>query len=451
MIEELFQKQRDYFFKSAPFSYSDRMGWLESLGKMIGENRKAIADALYKDLKKSELESVLSEINFVVDEIHYAQKNLKSWMKTRCVRSSLLVFPAQSKILAEARGQILVLSPWNYPFQLAISPCVAALAAGNTVILKPSEISAQTTLLLENLVSQYFHPEVFSVVSGDAAIAQKLMSLPFDFCFFTGSTPVGKIVMESCAKNLTPLCLELGGKSPALVDESAHLKLSSRKIVWGKFFNTGQTCVAPDYVWAHEKVYEELLENLKNDIIDFYGVDPKSSKDFGRIISDRHFERLQKLHDPSKVWTTGEWDKVERYIPPSIYRDVSWSDALMQDEIFGPLLPVLKFKTWDEVIAKQQSLPKPLSLYLFAENERVKDLVSQKISFGGGCINDTLMHLSNPRLPFGGVGSSGMGAYHGKFGFDLMSHHKALLEQRSWGDLRSKYPPYKGLRKLFKI
>jgi len=446
MLQEIFDAQKNFYLNSDIPDFQERTQRISAIESCIRTHKNEIAKALNLDLGKSLFESYFSEIEYVLDEIIFIKKHLRYWMKTRRVWSHWLQFPAKSIILREPLGQVLAMAPWNYPFQLALTPVVAALAAGNTVILKPSEMAPHTSQLMEKIFSD-LDPRIFKVVLGDAQTAEKLLNLDFDFCFFTGSTPVGKKVMEQAAKKLIPVCLELGGKSPALVDASANIDLSARKIVYGKFFNAGQTCVAPDYVWAHESIYESLLEKLKFYTLKFYGTDPKASEDFGRIINEKHFERLKNLHRSDLCVLGGEWDLAKRFVPPSIYKDVTWNDELMKDEIFGPLLPVLKFKDWTEVQSVLLKKPKPLAFYLFSNDKELNAQVLKRFPFGGGCVNDCIIQLANPRLPFGGVGASGMGAYHGRYGFDLMSHQKAVAVQKQIFDFDAKYPPYTWAKK----
>jgi aldehyde dehydrogenase (NAD+) len=450
-MQRILKLQREAFLSAPPSGLAERLGRLATLKKMIQENMGAIYKALDADLKKSRMESFLSEIDFVIKDICFAEKNLKNWMKVERVGSPLLLFPARSELRKEAFGQVLVLSPWNYPFQLALAPVVGALAAGNTVVLKPSEISQATSALLETLIAKYFKPEVFTCVCGEASTAQELLKLPFDFIFFTGSTEVGRKVMEAASKNLTPVCLELGGKSPALVDEDVDVNLAAKKIVWGKFFNAGQTCVAPDYVLVPRKLEEKVLAALKKYVLEFFGENPRESRDYGRIVSLRHWQRLCRFVDPAKLYHGGSSTESDRFLGPTLLQNVSWEDAVMKEEIFGPILPVLSYESWELMLEDQRRRPKPLALYFFSRSKTRTEEVLSRLSFGGACVNDTIVHLSNEDLPFGGVGSSGMGAYHGKYSFDLFSHKKAVLQQSARFDLPARYPPYKLLRKLKKL
>jgi aldehyde dehydrogenase (NAD+) len=368
------------------------------------------------------------------------------------VRGSLFNFPSKNKIYSEPYGVALVIGAWNYPVQLTLNPVIGAMAAGNCVIAKPSEMAPNSSALMAKLINKNFNPSYLHVVEGAAETSQQLINTPPDYIFFTGSTRVGKLIMKSAAKHLTPLTLELGGKSPAIVDETADLKKTAQRIAWGKFVNAGQTCVAPDYLYVHTSVQEKLLDELQAAIHKFYGANPRQSADYPRIVNDDHFERLTGYLDNGTTVTGGKAVADERYIAPTILTDISRNDAIMQEEVFGPILPVLSFTEIDTVISALNDQPSPLALYIFSDNKAQQKRLINDVSFGGGCINDSIVHLANPRLPFGGVGQSGMGSYHGKTSFDVFSHQKSIMKKNTWFDIPMRYPPYndklKWLKKL---
>jgi len=456
--QEVFQKTltslQKYFFAGKIKSYEARITALYQLERMVRENIDAIQDALYQDLKKPAQETFLSEVAFVLEEIAVAKKNLKKWMKPQNRRTSIPLWPARSKIYSEPLGIILIIGPWNYPFQLIFAPLVGAIAAGNCSVLKPSELTPHTAQLIEALVSKYFSSEFVKVINGGVSETTALLNLKFDHIFFTGSTSVGKIVMQAAAKNLIPVTLELGGKSPVIVTERADIDLSARRIVWGKFFNAGQTCVAPDYLYAHERVADVLTEKMKVRIKDYFGESPQQSQSFARIINRKNCERLATLVDSKKVRVGGTIDLNANYIEPTIVADVDWNDPIMSEEIFGPVLPVLIYENLDELFQILKSKPKPLSAYLFSESSQEQSKFIDHLSFGGGCINDVLVHLGTPHLPFGGVGASGFGNYHGANSFKTFSHEKSVMKRFNVLDVSLRYPPYTDkklnfLRKFF--
>ena len=367
-------------------------------------------------------------------------KNLNSLAKPKKVRTNLANQLGSSKIYPEPLGCTLVLGAWNYPYQLSLSPVVAALAAGNTCILKPSEIAENTMKAMAKIINENFPKDYFYVAEGGIEETTEILKLKFDKIFFTGSPKVGQIIYEAAAKHLTPVTLELGGKSPAIVTSSANFEVAAKRIVWGKFLNAGQTCVAPDYILVDEKVKDSFLDSLQSYIQKFNY--HSESENYTQIINQRNFDRLVNLIDQEKVYFGGKTDAAKRYIEPTIMHDVTWNDKVMQEEIFGPILPVLTFKNFNEALLQIAAYEKPLSAYLFSDNSEEKEEFTSKISFGGGCINDVVMHLSNDYLPFGGVGNSGIGNYHGKYGFDAFSHQKAVLDRATWGEPDLKYPPY---------
>lgn len=446
----LLDKQKTYFHTNVTKMETWRIDQLLKLETMIRENESEILKALKMDLGKSEFEAYATEVGFLLDNIKKTVKHLKSWMKPQKVSLPLHQFGASGTVMYEPYGSVLIIGPFNYPFQLVMEPLVAALAAGNTAVLKPSEYTEHTSDLLERLIGKTFDESAIAVVRGDRKVTSALIHMPFDHIFFTGSVPVGKIVMEAASKNLTPVTLELGGKSPTIVEDSANIEIAAKRIVWGKFMNAGQTCIAPDYIYVSSRKADALIEAMKKSIQDFYGTNVKNSPDYGRIVSDKHFNRLTELMDYNKVVFGGETVFDEKYIEPTILYPVTWQDKVMEDEIFGPILPVMIYESLNEVIEEVRKRPKPLALYLFTENDTVQERIMTSLSFGGGCINDTLSHVVPHDLPFGGVGHSGHGYYHGKAGFLTLSHTKSILKKSTKLDIKVAFPPYKGKLKLIK-
>ncbi|HLS24096.1 MAG TPA: aldehyde dehydrogenase [Pseudogracilibacillus sp.] len=439
-MQEIVNKQRTYYFSGATRPYAFRVEQLKKLQNMLKTYEKDIYRALKADLNKSKHEAITTELGVLHTEIDFALKHLKDWMEDEEVPAPLTHKGSNSYITYEPYGVTLVIAPWNYPLQLALAPVIGALAAGNTVVLKPSEISVHTSNLLNKMISATFEPEICTVVEGAVEETNALLEQRFDYIFFTGSTHIGKIIMEKASKHLTPVTLELGGKSPTIVDEDCNISLSAKRIVWGKYTNAGQTCVAPDYVYVHEKIYMKFLRALKRQIHRLYGKRPLNNKDYGRIINKKHFDRLTKLLEDAKIYHGGEVSKENLTIEPTIVTDITWNDPVMQEEIFGPILPVLSYSNIDEVILKVQENDKPLALYYFGNNKENEEKVLTSIPFGGGCVNDTLYHLATPYLPFGGVGPSGIGAYHGKYSFETFSHRKSILKQTTLFDNPVRYP-----------
>ena len=435
-------------------SWEFRWQTLQTLETLILDNTDQICAALFADLRKPKQESVISEIAVVLEEIRLAKKKLKKWMSVRRVVAPIALWPSRNRIHYEPLGTVLIIGPWNYPFQLLVAPLAGAIAAGNTVVLKPSELTQNTAKLISELFKKYFSSDYIRVVNGGIPETTSLLEQKFDYIFFTGSTPVGKIIMQAAAKNLTPVTLELGGKSPVIVCEDADLDLTARRIVWGKFYNAGQTCVAPDYLYVQNTVAQILIKKIKACIEDQFGVNPKSSESFGRIVNLANCQRLAKLMDSQKVICGGDVDLETLYIAPTVLTSVSWNDEIMKQEIFGPLLPVLTFERTDEVFKIVNQKPKPLSAYFFSRSRSLQKEFVDKVSFGGGCINDTVVHLSNPYLPFGGVGDSGMRSYHGENSFRTFSHAKSVIYRSGFLDLSARYAPYnerklKFLKRLF--
>lgn len=449
-MEELLKKQRQYFSSGKTRSLDFRVKKLLKLKESILENEKSITDALKKDLNKSQTESYMTEIGVILEEIKYALKNIKSWVKPEKVKTPLTQFRAQSYIYSEPYGLSLIIGTWNYPFLLCFSPLIGAITAGNCAIVKPSEVSPDCSKIISRIIKDVFDEAHVESVEGGVETATELLSYKFDYIFYTGSVNVGKIVMQAASKNLTPVTLELGGKSPCIIDKEIDIDVTARRIVWGKFMNAGQTCIAPDYIYVHKKVKKELIESLGKSIKELYGENPKESPDYPRIVNEKHLDRLLGLINKGKIIIGGESDKKNLYIAPTIIDEVDWEDPIMQEEIFGPILPIMEYSNLDEVIEAVNSHPKPLALYLFSDNKEVQQKIIEKTSSGGVCINAPTYHQVSSLLPFGGVGDSGMGNYHGKFSFDTFSHKKAVVIKSFFPDLKIMYPPYKGKLKLLR-
>jgi len=441
----LIQRQRQHFNTGATRPLAFRQEQLRRLQSAIEARDTEILEALRADLRKPAHEAYTSEIGFVLSDIRHALKHLPAWMKPRRRRLPLIAWPGKGCLLPEPLGDALIIGPWNYPFQLLFSPLVGALAAGNCVVLKPSEFAPHTARVISELIADTFPSEYITVVEGDRKTAEALLLEKFDAIFFTGSTSVGKSVMAAAARHLTPVTLELGGKCPAIVCADAPLEMTARRIAWGKFMNAGQTCVAPDFVLVERQVFKPLLEALRRVIREFYGDNPQTSPDYGRIINRGHFDRL--IHCAASC----KCDAEDLYIAPTLLPGVSWEDAVMQEEIFGPILPVLPFDSIDEVPSLLRERPSPLALYLFTNDRAIQDRIVAGTRSGGVCINDTIVHMLGQDLPFGGVGESGMGKCHGKAGFECFSHERAIVRRFTSFDLRFRYPPAKlSLEKLKK-
>ncbi|SMO84698.1 aldehyde dehydrogenase (NAD+) [Gracilimonas mengyeensis] len=447
---ELLKRQKEYFASGATKSVDFRIHQLKTLKELLKEHEQEFVDAVYQDFKKPELETYATELGVLHDEINLVLKKLNKWVMPRKKKQTLISFPSYNYTVAEPYGSVLIIAPWNYPIQLALMPLIGAIAAGNTAVIKPSELTPNTSAVLNRVLGKWFKPELVAVEEGEVEKANALLSQNFDYIFFTGSPRVGKIVMEAAAKHLTPFTLELGGKSPCIVDETADLEKAARRIAWGKGLNAGQTCVAPDYLLVHESVQDELLQGLKEAFQEFYGDDPFKSPDYARIVNKDHFERLCSYLKDGQIYYGGQFDESELYISPTILTDISEGAKIMEEEIFGPLLPVITFKEMDEVIRTVKSKPKPLSLYIFTKNSATEGRVIEECSFGSGAVNDVVIQLSNPHLPFGGVGQSGIGSYRGKHSFDTFSHTKSIMKKYFWLDIPFRYPPYKGKLKWIK-
>ena len=419
-----------------------RIQKLELLKKVIQKYESGVIKALKTDLGRSEFETYATEIGFIFEEINYTLKHLESWAKVKKVKTPITLFPGKSFIHPEPYGVILIISPWNYPFQLCLSPFIGAVAAGNRVVLKPSEFATETSSIIRKIISEVFKEDQVVVVEGGLDETQTLLKQKFDYIFFTGSTGVGKVIMKAAAENLTPVTLELGGKSPCLIEESANIEIAAKRVAWGKFLNAGQTCVAPDYVLIPRHLQDQFLDRLSFYIITFYGKDVRTSSDYPRIVNNRHFDRLKSLLIESKIAIGGELNREQNFISPTVMKNVELSDKVMQDEIFGPILPIIPYDNLQDAIKNILDFPKPLAFYLFSEDSQKQKAIISAIPFGGGCINDTVIHLANPNLPFGGVGTSGIGSYHGQKSFDTFTHYKSLYQQGTLVDIPLRYPPY---------
>ena len=417
---------------------------LEKLRTTILTKETLINEALKKDLGKSAFEAYATEVGFILEEINYTLKNIENWARPKKVRTPFTLFPGKSSVLSEPYGVVLVISPWNYPFQLCFSPFIGAFAAGNRVVIKPSEYAPHTSAIMKSIVAEVFEESEVRIVEGALEETQVLLSQKFDYIFFTGSTAVGKVMMKAAAEHLTPVTLELGGKSPCLIEESANMDVAAKRCTWGKFLNAGQTCVAPDYVLVPRNKQHLFIERMGHHLKTFYGHDPKTSSDYARIVNEKHFDRLEALILKEKVIIGGKTHREENFIEPTVMKDVSWDDKVMDDEIFGPLLPVIPYDNINEAIEQVLRRPKPLAFYLFSEDAKRRKEIISRVPFGGGCINDTVIHLANPHLPFGGVGTSGIGSYHGKKSFDTFTHYKSVFEQGTKVDIPLRYPPYEG-------
>jgi len=442
-VDKIIEDHYKFFESKKSRDIDFRINQLRSLKSAIKKYEYKIYEALYKDLGKCEFESYTTEVGFVLNSISHTIKNLKKWAKKEKVKTPLYLFPAKSFIISEPYGTVLIIGPYNYPFQLLVEPLVGALAAGNCVVLKPSENVPNLSRVITEMITETFPKEYIRSVEGGIETNTSLINGTFDYIFFTGSAQVGKIIMEAAARNLVPVTLELGGKSPVIVDESADIRVAAKRIIWGKTINVGQTCVAPDYVVVNNKVKDELIKELKLQIQSFYGKDAMESKDYGRIVNDRHFIRLKNILDKEadKIIYGGKVNREKRYIEPTLI-DASWEGAAMSEEIFGPILPIISFSNLDEIIGEIKKLSKPLALYLFTENYEVEKKVLEETSSGGACINDTITHLANPELPFGGVGNSGIGAYHGKESFKTFSHRKSVVRKTTKINIPIVFPPF---------
>ena len=450
-IKTTIENQRQYFEQGHTKDIPFRINRLKTLEQAIKKNEKKIISALKKDLNKAAYESYMTEVGLILGDIRFMIKNIRRWSRPQKVKTPLIYPFASSYSYPEPYGIALVVSPWNYPFQLALAPLIGAIAAGNCAVLKPSEYAPHTAGIISEILADIFENRYVTAITGDVETGKALLEQKFDYIFFTGSVPVGKIVMAAASRHLTPVTLELGGKSPCIVDRETNINLAARRIVSGKFINAGQTCIAPDYLMVHKSVKAALVNGMRKYITQFYGEQPRESGDYSRIINNRHFERVAAYLDRGTIIVGGETDQKQLYISPTLLDNIGWEDPVMQEEIFGPILPILEYQDLSRVIAAVNARPKPLALYFFSTNKQNQQRILKEISFGGGCINDTLLHFANPHLSFGGVGNSGMGRYHGKASFDTFSHRKSILKNRLSFDLPLRYPPYKNLKYLKKI
>ena len=444
-INGLVAKQRKYFQTGATLPVSTRITALRGLYDTISRYENEIHDALKKDLGKSGFESYMCETGLVLDEISYMLKHIRRFAREKRVRTPLAQFHSRSFKKPSPYGVTLIMSPWNYPFMLTLSPLADALAAGNTAVVKPSAYSPYTSEIIMKILSQCFDPQYVAVVTGGRTENTCLLREHFDYIFFTGSQAVGKEVMRNAAEHLTPVTLELGGKSPCIVDQSANIRLAARRIVFGKYLNCGQTCVAPDYIYCHRSVKDALVKEIKQQIqIQIqYGREPLHNPDYGKIINEKHFDRILGLIEERKTVHGGNSDRKALRIEPTVLDNVTFSDPVMQEEIFGPVMPILVFDSLEEVIDRINTMPHPLALYFFTSDKAAAKEITSRCGFGGGCINDTIIHLATTEMGFGGFGESGMGAYHGKTGFDTFSHYKSIVDKKTWLDLPMRYQPYR--------
>jgi acyl-CoA reductase-like NAD-dependent aldehyde dehydrogenase len=446
-IKKVLKEQKEYFDSGKTLPVEERIIALESLKNCIIKNEALISDALFKDFRRPGFEAYATEIGSILEEINKAIKEIKSWVVPVKISTPPVLFSSKSEIIHNPYGLVLIMGAWNYPFALSLVPLVGAIAAGNCVIVKPSEVSSNSSKVIARIIKESFDQKHIRAIEGGVEIATKLLSQRFDYIFFTGGTTVGKIVAKAAAKNLTPCTLELGGKSPCVVNDASNLALVAKRIVWGKFINAGQTCIAPDYILVKKDLKEDLITNLQNTITTFYGANPEESYDYCRIVNKNHFDRLTLLMKSGKVVFGGKTDKKHLYISPTLITEVTWKDKIMKEEIFGPILPIITYDNIDQVITKMKKQEKPLAIYLFTEDPYLQTRIKNETSSGGLCINATILHTTNMELPFGGVGNSGIGKYHGYFSFQTFSHQKAVMSKSFWPDLDISYPPYK--EKLF--
>lgn len=441
-IADQVQKQRDFFLTNATKDVAFRLAQLKKLKKLLQEKEADMDNAIYADFRKGSFDNYSTELSVIYHELNLAIKKVKKWSRRKRVSTGLANFPGSSFIIPEPLGTVLVIGAWNYPYQVSLVPVISAIAAGNTVILKPSELPVETSRVMMELINHNFPPEYLHVIEGGIPETTELLNQKWDKIFFTGSTKVGYIVHQAAAKNMTPVTLELGGKSPTFVLPDANLQRSAQRIVWAKFLNAGQTCVAPDYILIHESILAAFLNHLVTFIKKYYPPGEHRSQEDLQIINHRNFDRLIGLIDEEKTYFGGTHDRDQRWIEPTIMTDVNFDDKIMSEEIFGPILPVITYKDLNTAIAQVKKLPKPLSCYVFSNHKKQINKLLTEISFGSGAINDAIMQLVNSNLPFGGVGQSGIGSYHGKYGFDTFSHQKSMIKKPNWFEPNIKYPPY---------
>lgn len=449
-IPKLLQLQRNFFNTEKTRDISYLKNSLKSLKNEIINREEDIYKALEKDFKKSRFETYLSEIGIVLSELDLAIKNIHKWSKPKRVFPSILNFPSSDYIYSEPYGTVLIIGPWNYPFQLALAPMIAAISAGNTAIIKPSELTPHTSNLVEDIITKIFQKEHVAIVQGGIPETTELLAQKWNYIFFTGSVPVGKIVAKAAAVHMTPVTLELGGKNPCIIDGTMNLKLTAKRLVWGKFVNAGQTCIAPDYLLVKSEFKNDLIKNLKTEIEKAYTINPETSPDYPRIINKKNLGRLTKMLDNDRIVYGGNYNNEDNFLAPTIMDEPTLDSEVMKDEIFGPILPILTYNTEEDIKNTINNYEKPLAFYVFSNNKKFAKKLMLQYSFGGGVINDTMIHFGNHRLPFGGVGDSGIGAYHGRLGFDTFTHQKAVVKKGNWLDIPMRYAPYKGKLKQLK-
>ena len=452
MLLSSLQQLRDYFNSGVTKDYSFRKEQLKKLKASILKHEQDLYKALYTDLKKSPEETWVTENGFVISELNAAIRNLHLWMQPENVETNLLNLPSTSKILKEPLGVVLIIGPWNYPFQLLINPLIGAIAAGNCVVLKPSEFASATGVVMKKIIEDVFSREYVLYVEGHGAtvVPEMMNNFAFDHVFYTGSTAVGKLIYKMAAEKLVPVTLELGGKSPCVVENDANISVAARRIAIAKFSNAGQMCVAPDYVLVHESVKEKFILAIKKAVNAFFSDKPEQSYNYGKIINEKQFDRIAGYLSDSKIIFGGRMDKPDLFIEPTLLDEVNSNDAVMKDEIFGPVLPIISFETKEDALKIIEQHPNPLAFYVFTSSSTKENEWLKSVAFGGGCVNNASWHLTNHHLPFGGRGFSGTGNYHGKYSFDTFSHKKAVMKTPTWFDPAIKYPPFKGKLKLFK-
>ncbi|XLS27620.1 aldehyde dehydrogenase [Flavobacteriaceae bacterium M23B6Z8] len=447
-IQSSLDAQRSLFDKGTTKSINFRLDYLRKLQHIILKKEEQICKALYNDLRKSEFEAKAAETQFILAELNLAIKNCKKWAKPKRVWPTLINFPSADYIYKEPYGQVLIIAPWNYPFQLAISPLIGAIAAGNTAVIKPSELTPNTSRIISEIISDVFPEDYVKVFEGGVPVSQSLLKEKWDYIFFTGSVQVGKIVYQAAAEHLTPVTLELGGKNPCIIDETASIDLAAKRIVWGKFLNSGQTCIAPDYILIHDSKKQAFIEAIKKSVVEAYGENPEVSSDYPRIVNEDHFNRLKKLLEGQNIVYGGHFNAEDKYIAPTILDEPDLKSEVMEGEIFGPILPVIGYDSLEKANSIISSYEKPLSLYVFSNHRKNIDYLVKRFSFGNGAVNDTVIQIINKRLPFGGVGHSGIGSYHGKKTFDIFSHHKSVVKRTNWIDIPLRYAPYKSKMRM---
>lgn len=445
-ISEILESQNHFFDTKTTLDIKYRKNCLISLRNTVINSESEILEALNKDLRKPKFEAYTAEIAIIISELEYFISHIEELAKPRRVKSTLINFPSKDYIYSDPYGIVLIVASWNYPFQLIMSPLIAAIAAGNCVVCKPSEISEYTSKLIAKLIAKNFNPKHVAVIEGGAETSERLLKQKWDHIFFTGSTRIGKIFMRAAAEQLCSITLELGGKSPVIVNKDAIIEVAAKRIVWGKIFNAGQTCIAPDYLYVHIDIAKKLTNQLKIEFDKALGAHKENSESYGRIVNQFHFRRIVKLFENEKIIYGGKSLEKEKYIEPTLLNNVDWNSPIMKEEIFGPVLPILTFDNLDEIISVINKKEKPLSAYYFGQNKRDQKKILKNLYFGGGCINDTVVHVSNLNLPFGGVGPSGMGAYHGEKSFRLLSHEKSIVKRGTWIDIPFRFAPYKQLK-----